>query len=70
MVPGAFSLFLTFPPTVCRGILWKLKEAVQIKQLEKEEGGLILKIYTVVAFSSVRLPKITEPFSLNVVFGD
>lgn len=51
-------------------ILCKLKEAVQIKQLEGEKGGLILKIFTVVTFSCATLPKITEPFSLDVVFGD
>lgn len=61
MVPCAFPLFLAFSFTVCRGILCKSKEAVQIKQLEGVKGGLILKIFTVVTFSSVTLPKITEP---------
>ena len=41
----ASSLFLAIFPTAVDGFLCKLKEAVQRKQLDGKEGGLVLKTY-------------------------
>ena len=54
----------------CRWILCKLKEAVQRKQLNGKEGGLVLKLYSCYLFKCKIVKNITETFNLDVVFGD
>ena len=69
-MPFAFSLFSGLFSYSCRWILCKLKEAIQRKQLNGKEGGLVLKSYSCYLFKYKIVKNITETFNLDVVFGD